>query len=64
MPINMSHCRFRNTLEALRECRETVEETCGEYPSDEEREAARRLFWLCAQMAADYLWSVNGGSKP
>ena len=64
MPINMSHCRFQNTLEALQECRGTLDEPGHEYPSDEEREAAGRLFLLCAQLAADNLWSVNGGSKP
>jgi len=55
MPINMSHCRFRNTLEALQECRDTLAETGGEYPSDEEREAARRLFLLCAKLAVQEL---------
>ena len=64
MPINMSHCRFRNTLEALQECRDTLDEPVHEYPSGEDREAAQLLFLLCAQLAADHLWSVNGGSKP
>ena len=54
MPINMSHCRFRNTLEALIECRDTLDDTGGEYPSDDEREAARRLFKLCAEIASEY----------
>ena len=64
MPINMSHCRFRNTFEALQECRETLDEPGHEYPSDEERVAARRLVWLCAQVVADYLWSHKCGDKP
>ncbi len=55
MPINMSHCRFRNTLEALQECRDTLNETGGEYLSGEEREAALKLFWLCAQLVVQEL---------
>ena len=51
MPINMSHCRFRNTLEALQECRDTLDEPGHEYSSNEEREAACRLFMLCAELA-------------
>ena len=54
MPINMSYCRFQNTLNALRECRDTLAETGGEYPNDEEREAAQKLLRLCARLAADY----------
>ena len=63
MPINMVYCRFRNTLEALQECLDTLDEPGHEYPSDEEREAARRLFWLCAQMVADYFLRHKCGDK-
>ena len=54
MPVNMSHCRFRNTLEALQECRDTLDETGGEYPSNEEREAAQRMLRLCAELVAEH----------
>lgn len=57
MPINMSHCRFENTLAALRECRDALD-SGGFDPlkqlSEEEREAAQKLLRLCAKLTEDY----------
>ena len=57
MATNMGYCRFRNTLTALIECNEALSD-CGADPlselSDDEQIAARRLFKLCGEMAADY----------
>lgn len=61
MPVNMAHCRFRNTLAALRECADSLENT-GAFASPEpfaalardEREAARELVAACREFAADY----------
>ena len=56
MAMNMSYCRFENTLEALRECNEAL--AGSNNPLDElseaEGKAARRLFKLCGELAADY----------
>lgn len=56
--INMGHCRFRNTLAALRECAESLSHLDGLDPlaklSDEEQASARKLFELCGELAEDY----------
>lgn len=54
MPINMSYCRFRNTLAALRECRDALDEYDETDRSEEEASALRKLLILCQQLAADY----------
>jgi hypothetical protein len=56
---NMSYCRFRNTLEALRECADDLanKETLDELASADEREAARRLLKLCDTLASD--WGIE-----
>jgi len=55
--INMSYCRFENTLAALRECSQTLEDK-GPDPlaqlSRDEAQAARKLFELCADLAEAY----------
>ena len=56
MAINMSYCRFENTLAALKECRDALSETSdpmAELSPDEEK-AAKRLLALCAELAGDY----------
>lgn len=56
MPMNMSYCRFQNTLEALRECVEALDEIdwdIGKLDSDERR-AAKQLANLCQQLADDF----------
>lgn len=56
--INMGHCRFRNTLAALRECVEALSHLDGLDPlaklSDNEQEAARKLLDLCGEISEDY----------
>ena len=58
MAMNMSYCRFKNTLRALRECSDALAELDGSDPleelSESERKAAIRLFKLCGELAADY----------
>lgn len=47
---NMAYCRFRNTLEDLRDCYDTMDEET----SEEEKRAKQRLIDLCCQIAADF----------
>lgn len=56
MPINMSYCRFENTLTALRECDDALAESCDPFSelSDEEKRAAKKLFKLCREIAENY----------
>ena len=59
MPVNMSHCRFHNTLLALRECHVALRDAPDDeaplaHLSSEEQRAAMRLLALCAEIAADY----------
>lgn len=58
MSVNMGYCRFRNTLEALRECYDDVPDWFGsmggEELSQEEKSAALKLLRLCALIADDY----------
>ncbi len=53
---NMSHCRFRNTLSDLRDCRDALSEINDPEKelSKEEAAAAKRLFALCREIADDY----------
>jgi hypothetical protein len=57
MAMNMSYCRFENTLAALRECDEALADT-GDDPfaelSEKERRAAKRLIKLCREIADNY----------
>ena len=46
---NMSYCRFRNTLNDLRECYEHI---ANEDLSDEESEARKKLIELCKDIAS------------
>ena len=45
---NMSYCRFRNTLDDLRDCREAIANR--EEISHEEKNAARELIRECASL--------------
>lgn len=47
---NMSYCRFRNTLNDLRECSDNFDEA----ESEEEQKARERLLKLCRKMVSDY----------
>lgn len=50
---NMSYCRFRNTLQDLRDCYEHMDD---EDISSEEKAARTRLLKLCDQIASDYVF--------
>lgn len=50
--MNMSYCRFQNTLADLRDCREHMEDT--DDLSDDERKARKRLIAVCVAIAQDY----------
>lgn len=50
--MNMSYCRFRNTLQELQHCADALEE--GDELSHEEAVAARRLIRLCEDIAGNY----------
>lgn len=48
---NMSYCRFRNTLEDLRDCYNNMDDTDL---SEDERKARNKLIQLCVNLADDY----------
>jgi hypothetical protein len=48
---NMSYCRFRNTLEDLRECYDNMDD--GDV-SEEEQRARKRLIQLCREIVDNY----------
>ena len=56
MAVNMSYCRFANTLAALKECQDALSETSDPMAelSPGEAKAAKRLLALCDELAADY----------
>lgn len=65
MGINMSYCRFENTLAALRECNAVLSDSRDPISdlSDSERKAARKLFKLCRDLADDFeseIMTING----
>lgn len=49
--MNMSHCRFENTLLALRECTEHWED---DLENKFELRAREKLIKLCKEIAEDY----------
>ena len=51
---NMSYCRFQNTLEDLRDCRDALNENGLKDLSADEREAAELLIQICDDIAADW----------
>jgi|GEM_PF-2427740 len=55
MPMNMSYCRFENTLAALRECNEALADIMNldDLPEEEAR-AARKMVKICASIAEDW----------
>jgi len=52
--INMHHCRFQNTLAALRECCETLEYEEASDLSEAEQKAFTQLLRLCKKMSHLY----------
>ena len=55
MPMNMSYCRFQNTLKALQECADALDEIDYDIRrlDSDERRAAKQLARLCWQFASD-----------
>lgn len=53
---NMSYCRFINTLQALDDCYENMDDTDL---SDGEAKARRVLINLCAAIARDYSEEID-----
>jgi hypothetical protein len=56
---NMSYCRFRNTLGALRDCARALEEEAIDDLSEDEREACVALLKLCKRLDADWSGAVE-----
>lgn len=52
---NMSYCRFRNTLDDLRDCDNAMAEDCG----DDEIKARKSLIRICCDIAVNYCWEVD-----
>jgi len=48
---NMSHCRYRNTLEDLKACYDIMDD---EPTSAEEKSAKMRLIKMCQEIAENY----------
>lgn len=55
MPMNMGHCRFWNTLAALRECHERMDDEL----SKEEAKARNELLLLCDKIASHYAHEIE-----
>ena len=51
---NMSYCRFRNTLEALRDCRDFWDEKGEDEIGHEEFMAKRKLLCLCREIVSNF----------
>ena len=51
----MSYCKFQNTLEALRQCRDDMKAE-----SREEKLARKKLLELCAELTEEY---EEGGDR-
>ena len=50
--MNMSYCRFENTVNDMIDCINNME--LDEYASEHEKRARKRFVELCAQVAKDY----------
>ena len=57
--MNMSYCRFRNTLEDLRDCYFNLSEV-QDLSSDEER-AREKLIKLCCTIAEERGYTLDNG---
>jgi len=57
--MNMSYCRFHNTLQDLKDCYYNIEDV--ENMSDEEKRARKKLIEICMDIAdnADYLLNLE-----
>lgn len=52
---NMSYCRFRNTLQDLRDCMDAMDEGDDKPLSKEENAARYRLVMVCQTIADNYI---------
>lgn len=55
--MNMSYCRFQNTLADLKDCYYNIEEV--EDMSAEEKRARKQLIELCAEIAEEKDYYLN-----
>ena len=57
--MNMSYCRYSNTLADLKDCYYVIEHVKG--LSNEEKRAREKLIQLCCEIASDkdYLLSID-----
>ena len=62
--MNMSYCRFQNTVTDLQDCYDNWEETADDDLSEEETRARTRLLKLCREIAECYGEQVTYGSAP
>ena len=61
--MNMSYCRFTNTLQDLKDCYYNIENV--EDMSDDELIARKKLIEICVEIAdnADYLLNIESEAK-
>lgn len=61
--MNMSYCRFYNTLQDLKDCYYNIEDV--EDMSLEEKRARKQLIEICMDIAdnADYLLNIESEAK-
>jgi hypothetical protein len=61
--MNMSYCRFYNTLQDLKDCYYNIEDV--EDMSDDELRARKKLIEICVEIAdnADYLLNIESEAK-
>jgi hypothetical protein len=50
---NMSYCRFQNTLQDLRDCRDALQESFDDLSNDE-KNAALELISVCKDIADEH----------
>lgn len=61
---NMAYCRFQNTLKALDECKNELDDAGDqrkffEELSTEERAALKSMFEVCREMVEEHEWLTN-----
>ena len=57
--MNMSYCRFQNTVTDLYDCYNSDGMFEPEELSEEERKARRRLIDICQTIAAEFDWDED-----
>ena len=55
--MNMSYCRFENTVNDMIDCINNME--LDEYASEHEKRARKRFVELCAQVVADHGYELE-----